>query len=542
MPNIISAGVSEDLLADFQALRETPSMANFTSQEQDRIDKKYPHKTINQLATYICCRNYASLSLELSYLSWAIVNLNPEQGSLLQFFWLNESIKPVQVRQAFSDCEKAQCLPSNCGLCLTDLGIQINFGNREFTISATRVNLLAAFLELLVTHFVGLLDTIENALIGSSEKEIKSLASDLQKRIYEWLKPRLATANLQQRFRYLDHWLDTYQYNTRSKNIINDEVALAFWQQSYAQEGYVKYTSAVDDIVEYKLALDSVEQSYKAQHGISFEEYAEVINEDEQSLFESVYESSADLFSHALFTELTQFPKYLSAKQYSLLMPFIHINQVNTECILTPWRYSVFGQWQSQLIQASRASKGQYSAAPDIQYKQLSDSLMKIKQANKITILAIVAVLYEKRSFACMEVLRGAIDGILDAEQREALTIFLTQSLSQIHGNSDEMAFTKLTQWRLKNPVLNKVFSVAQQALKKNNRAGFVDFDCLDEQEFIHGANRLIALNKMISTVFKQIRLHLKPLKTTQCDSIDEIYLSDLCIFKVEFEKRHKGE
>ncbi len=530
MPNIISAGISESLLADFEALKDTPC-ANGT---------KYHEKTIDRLAQYICCRNYARLTLEMSYLAWAVINFKRDDAALLRFFWVDESITPVAFRSAFERCEQASWLPVNTKLSIDETGLCIDFNQQRFVISATRVSLLSAFLELIATHIEGVLDDFETALLGVDEKSVKLYASKLQKQLYEWLKEHLPSAKVQQRFRHIDQW---YQ-GLDSDRKLSDQDVISFWKASQGIEGYVKYSSALEDVLDYELAKMSLQQSYEAQHGLALEEYAQIVTQDEVSL----YESSSHIFESLENLTLAGAPKFLSSKQLSLAIPHISIAKVNTNLAKSAWRNSIFGLWQSQIIQFSRNVKATSSnddiKRPKDDYLGHYEALISLRKAIKLSLLSCVAILYNKQSLTCLSLLNVVLEDLVDASQLSILKQFLEKNINELDNQQAELRFKKLKQWQLQKPVLNKVFDTAQQALKKNNKAGFKDWQDYDEDLYLDGVQQLVSLDKLVANAISAFSKTIALPKDTQENLILEAckqnFNADLCIYIEEFKQRHR--
>ena len=142
-------GVSAELIAAFDGLRETPGISG----------PKYRQKDIDNLSQMILCRNYGKATLELSYLLQAILMCKRSGDSTarglgnsttqeiwLNFFWLEESITPKRFRAAFDVIPE----PVQAYLQLNEQGLTIRLPTCEFTLSPTRIATLASFLEFLV--------------------------------------------------------------------------------------------------------------------------------------------------------------------------------------------------------------------------------------------------------------------------------------------------------------------------------------------------------------------------------------------------------
>lgn len=536
MPNIITVGISESLLADFEALKDTPAYSGNEVQGDKFIKNKYHEKTIERLAQYICCRNYAKLTLELSYLAWAIINFKREHAAMLSFFWIDETIAPQKFRKAFEQSEQATWLPHGATLSIDEIGLCINFKQSKFVISATRVSLLSAFLELLATHIKGVLDDFEISLLGGDEKTIKKHANHLQKKIYEWLKDQLPSAKVQQRFRHIDHWYK----GLNTDRHFSDQDVLNFWKDSRNVEGYVRFASALEDVLDYELAKRALLQSFEAQNSLALEDYAQIVTQDEISL----YESSAPIFEALETSSLSNTPKFLSAKQAELAMPHVAVIKANLNIGLSAWRNSVFGQWQSQLIQLSRSGidkTSQKYSQPQESYTSHYGALVNLKKAIKLSLLSCVAVLYNKQSLSCLTVLDLVLEELIDGSQLEALRKFLASNISTQELQQTKLLFQKIKQWQLQKPVLNKVFDLAQQTLKKNNKQGFKDWQNYDEDCYITGIQQLLSLDKMISQAIACIALDNQSKENVQAiEGYEQNFIADLCIFIEEFKLRHQ--
>lgn len=529
MPSIISVGISESLLADFEALRDTSSVSG----------KKYHTKTIDRLSQYICCRNYAKLSLELCYLVWAVVNYKRDSAALLNFFWIDEAITPSAFRKAFEHSHQAEWLPSDSKIYIDEMGLCIQFKYSKFVISATRISLLSAFLELLTTHIHHLLDELEANLMGADEKSIKQHANTLQKQIYDWLKAHLPSAKVQQRFRHIEQW--TQKQAPEGK--FDDHKVIRFWQDSRDIDGYVKYTSALEDVIDYELAKKSLLQAHEAQHALSLDEYAQIVSQDEISL----YESASNIFEAFEKTPLSSTPKFLSSKQIGLVLPHITVANLNDSLPLSAWRASVFGQWQSQLIQLSRSTqiqdKTHERSHPIESYETHYQQLVSLKKAIKLTLLSCVAVLYNKKSLACLSVLDWVLQDLIDAAQLSALRLFFQANITEESAKGTNELFVMLKRWQLEKPVLNKVFNLAQDALRKNNKQGFKDWHKYDEDAYLEGSQQLVNLDvlvtKAISTFVSSVGETTKEISILEACVVN--FSADLCIFTEELKLRHRG-
>ena len=529
--NPISFGVSTTLQADFELLRETPTLLG---------EPKYTQKTIDKLAQYIVCRNYGKLCLELCYLCWPIVKYGQKGQALLDFFWLRESTAPKAFRASiealldehFSFLSEEERLNTSPKVKLDELGLIITHQQQSFTVSATRVAVLSAFLEWLTSHFSGFLDELENNLNLESEAQLKKVASLLQQRIYGVLKDHLPSANVQQKFRYINDWANAFLPDRH----FGDEQVLQFWQAAFKQEGYVKYQSAVLDIIDYRFACELCENklSVEAANSIDDRLFEYQSGELPNQVSASVYEAYSEYIDEMpTMSVLTQNPKLISKQQYQTVALLLE-QQENIQCLpLSLLRTCVFSPWQAQIIQRSR-TKGEKStknsqanlAQPAIDYSEYSLDLDKWIKSACAAMLSCVGVLYEKKDPRCLAGLQVTLSHLLN-EHEYASFVSAMRSLVPDNG-----LFSDVSAALLQSPQLQKYVNLAMKQLSANNREGFRgSSEYLERDIYSDSVERL---HQCISTIRKFQ-------KATVSVRDQANYCSDLFIFSSEFEKRHGG-
>ena len=544
MTNIIEYGVSATLQAEFEMLRDALSMREYQEKQASKTENihqyKYATKTIDKLAQYLLCRNYGKACLELAYLCWPIVRHQEHSKGLLHFFWIEEAITPTHFRHSIAPLTKLNsCAPL---VSLNEMGMLIRSSKQTFTISASRVMLLSALLELLVSNIQGTLEDIESHLSTSDEKCVGKLASYLQKKLYEFLKPHLPTANLQQKYRYIHQWVSE---NSDTEKL-NDNAVLKFWTSSINEEGYVKFESALVDIIDYQFACEQVNISREIAHGQTDLPIVGADNsadEDDQSsavwLYGTVFEANGEILTPP--TWLVDQPKFVTKKEYAYVALLFELRQSVTQFPLSVMRTEVFGRWQNTIIQHDRDKNVVVIDEPDqdyAMYLQLLDSWRK-QAAN--TLLCCAAILYEQKDARCLTVLSQGVGLLVERKEKAEFRQMLQRlfDINKRETGKSELTFTHISRWLLQSPTLNNFFGLARKALAKNNRAGFKnnnDYHAADIYE--QGAEQIVQGAKLIhdlnEAVFKQIEN-----KNQQYGSLEAIFRSDLFIFKSELVKRH---
>lgn len=544
MTNIIEYGVSATLQAEFEMLRDTLSMRECQEKQASKAETihqyKYATKTIDKLAQYLLCRNYGKACLELAYLCWPIVRHQEQSKGLLHFFWIEEAITPTHFRHAIAPLTKLNsCAPL---VSLNEMGVVIRSAKQTFTISASRVMLLSALLELLVSNIQGTLEDIEGYLSTSDEKCVAKLASYLQKKLYEFLKAHLPTANLQQKYRYIHQWVSE---NSDTEKL-DDNAVLKFWTSSINEEGYVKFESALVDIIDYQFAYEQVKVAREIAHGqtdLPIDGLDNIADEDKPNnaawLYRSVFEANGEILTPP--TWLVDQPKFVTKKEYAYIALLFELRQSTTQFPLSVMRTEVFGRWQNAIIQHRRDKNVVVIDKPDQDYVMYLQRLNGWRKQAANTLLCCAAILYEYKDVRCLTVLSQGV-GLLVERKEKAEFRQMLQRLFDVNKKDTgkpELTFAHISRWLLQSQTLNSFFGLAKKALAKNNRTGFKgnnDYHVADIYE--QGAEQIAQGAKLIhdlnDAVFQQIDN-----KNQQFGSLEAIFRSDLFIFKSELVKRH---
>ena len=513
MSNIINYGISETLKALFAQLKETPSQYGY----------KYHAKDVEQLSQYIVCRNYGSVCYELSFLCWAVVN-HPGYSSspLLSFFWLEENIQPKRFRQAFN--QPIQTASNNIIMGKEYLKLQI--GDMDFAISPTRVSLLAVLLELIANIEPAQLANMEKHLLAGNNQAIKNLSSELQKLIYNYLKEHIPEASTQDRFRAISGWLK--QHNLTA-NQLTDQDVLNFWLSPPAQPSYIKYSTALDDLLDAISAIEVVENTVNAEHALSLG------NDSEQG------EVSAEWVQHTIFEQadnhtdlgwLCHSPKFLTLAQFQPMKSLLSHGKLARQLPLSFLRLSVFGGWQSVLIQAKRKSPQELADKlqqnPNRQYldyiAELNDSETQCKQVQQI----IAHIFYNLN----VPLFIGIMLKQLPTDLQQTLKIWMRAQIANT-TESEPNPFSHIQQWLSEHPRAQFWLTEAEFLFKNNNKDGFKKLPSIAELDIYQDGSE--TLNHCQELVARYL-LVIKKLNHENTQ-LAEIYRSDLCIFSNRFKQ-----
>jgi hypothetical protein len=538
MSNIVEYGVSQTLQAEFDMLRDTLSMREYEGKRNSELNKKYTAKTIDKLAQYILCRNYGKACLELAYLCWPIVRHQDYTKGLLHFFWIEEAISPSQFRNTIYPLTKHDLQTPS--ITMNAMGLVISSPTQDFTVSASRVTLLSALLELLVGNIANVLEDIEAHLYTYDTKCVGKLATYLQKKLYEFLKVHLPTANLQQKYRYIHHWV----VENIDKQKLNDEAVLNFWSSAINEEGYVKFENALDDIVDYQSAYEQV----KNARGIHFSQSDEAslrtqsfeLDENVANwLYETIFESNENAIMPP--TWLVDAPKFITKKDYACVSRLFELRSTLTQFPLSILRSAVFGQWQNLIIQQARDKRDVLIDRPQQDYTSYLEHLNDWRKQASNTILCCAAILYEQQDVRCLTVLSQGIELLVKPQESQEFRHMLQRLVMTNENNQDksQLTFSHINRWLLQSKMLNNFFLLAKKALANNNRIGFKHSDYYHEADiYEQGTDHLVRGAQLIHDLTQTV---LQQLANTngQTVSLETFFTSDLFIFKSELVKRH---
>jgi hypothetical protein len=523
MTNIINYGISDTLKALFAQLKDTPGLDGY----------KYHGKDIEQISQNIVCRNYGSVCYELSFLCWAVVNhpaysshsdssSSHSPSSLLTFFWIEENIQPKRFRHAFSHPIETACGQVSMGVDY----LQLQIGDIEFAISPTRVGVLAVMLELIASIEPTQLSKIETLLIDADKQGIKKVSSHLQKLIYSYLKDHMPEASTQGRFRAISGWLK--QHNLTAQTL-TDQGVLNFWLNPPAQPSYIKYSTVLDDLLDAITAMEVVENTFNGEYALSLGSNTEQGEVDADWVQTTVFEQADN---HEDLSGLCQSPKFLTLAQYQPISPLLSHGKLARQLPLSFLRLSIFGGWQSVLVQAKRKSSqvlaDKLQQTPNRQYldyvAELNDSESQCKQVQQV----IAHIFYSLNT----PLFVGIMLKQMPTDLQQTLKIWMRAQIANT-TESEEALFLHVQQWLSQHPKAQEWLTEAATLFKNNNKEGFKKLPSVTELDIYQDGSE--ALDHCQESVARYLLVITKLNdKNTQ---LAEIYRSDLCIFSDRFKQ-----
>lgn len=222
---------------------------------------KYAPRLHRSLVRAVICRSYAGMIYELVHLMAAAEGANGERG-YEPLLWDDGPATAARFRAGF---ERALAhTPDGAGnVQATGNGIQVDYPDGTFAVAYSRMPLLAAMLDFLISA-LGYRE-VDGALRGAFEPEptqaaLKQAANRLSKALYAFLKPRLPAAQAQRKFRALMDFLKPREgTDVVTKDAIDDDAVIDFWRAHGADAAgdWKTYRAVVKAFVHLRDALDS---------------------------------------------------------------------------------------------------------------------------------------------------------------------------------------------------------------------------------------------------------------------------------------------
>ena len=218
---------SEELILEASKSGELTAVLHTLSETEVDGEPKFSAAICREISKMVVCRTYATPIMELCHLIVIASELSIQKGRYEFFFWDSG----VARTSAFhSYCDHQYPISKSPALNLENAGICLKYSGRgEFTIHYSRMPLLSALLEFLLTAlgYADIDEDLQKLLQEPVTKQtVSACANTLSRRLYGYLKEHLPTAQSQRKFRqalaYCDNDVDS----------VDDNTLLNFWQEA----------------------------------------------------------------------------------------------------------------------------------------------------------------------------------------------------------------------------------------------------------------------------------------------------------------------
>ena len=231
-------GNSVHWLFETQKSPEFSALLQLIEESEVNGEPKFMHLTCRELGRILVCRTYAPTLLELCHLVLiASACGTPRLDQVERFFWDSGPARGNSFR-AYVDKQIDQAGWRWEGVNVTTEGVKIDSGDIEFSIHFSRMPLLSALIEFLMSAIGYLqlhqtLESINHAL--PTKKTLSDSANKLAKQLYDFLKDHLPTAQEQRKFHRLIDFMAETQPGGFDFLSIRDPLLLDFWRKASLQ-------------------------------------------------------------------------------------------------------------------------------------------------------------------------------------------------------------------------------------------------------------------------------------------------------------------
>ncbi len=350
---ILEAGKSAELVAAFRLVADAEYLG----------EPRYPAQVCRDLARAVSCRSYATALLELCHLGTAAELLGPGWEG---FFWADGlargRIFRARVQQGL---RRAGTRP----LRATETGLEIRYPDGIFTVSYARMPFLAALVEFLVTAlgYADVDDILGGVGKSPTRASVSAAAAALARRLYDYLKDHLPTAQNQRKFRRLIAFLEERFGPSFDAGAIDDTAVLAFWisdSGQAAEDGldFKTFVSVFRAFLRLRQSLEQATAKLAIDGALPIGSDREAGEVDPEAVLEAV--ETVDEYRSPL-TVLDSPPtagvKFLNKREQQDLALLMESGDGALALPLSVLRCEVFGAAQAQITQAVRrkASAGE---------------------------------------------------------------------------------------------------------------------------------------------------------------------------------------
>ena len=217
---LIEEGKSDELIAALRCVAETTVNGN----------AKFSPKICRELARVIACRSYASAVLETCHLV-VFASVCDAGGRYEPLFWDSGPARPGAFK-AFVEA----AVPLAPSIRADPTGVAIDYGDGAFTVTFGRMAFLSAMVDFLMTAlgYTDMDDLLEPLTGGfvPDRAVVTETANAVSRRIYDYLKTCLPTAQAQRKTRHMVDFLKHRLQGRIGPEDIDDTVVLDFWLEA----------------------------------------------------------------------------------------------------------------------------------------------------------------------------------------------------------------------------------------------------------------------------------------------------------------------
>jgi len=480
---ILTAGMSADLVNAFADVSQATTPDG---------DLKFQKAVCHGLARAIVCRAYANPIYQLCHL----VNLADGCGrGNERFEWLffaGSRLNARHFRSTLGDVVQSRGW-RRPGFSLSDNGVAIAYADGVFNVPFTRMPLLAAMFEFLVSTvpYAAVDDTFSEIFADAScQTAIGRAANTLQRHLYAYLSDHLSSAQEQDKFTAIIEFLEERSDGATIE--VDDDAVLAFWRRASGQTDgsgdFRGYRTVFEGFVDLMRSLDVAETRLAVEHADPIGVDAES-GEIDVAAIEPLIAQSGEWYSPLGILDAGPASriKMLNLAELGYVTQLCACGPMSARLPISLMRSECFCAAQARITQGLRR-------------KLAGDKFQDLLDCDD-------AETYDDRKQGYGAV-RGHIDRVLKA------AAYVTMRDHQVTTGANVVALHQNTRGELMDEVMDRDIEVsdrdlgealneAKRVFAKISRRGFED-EFLDDPEIVEGfalgAGALMAIDELISS------------------------------------------
>ncbi len=346
---VLEGGKSGELVAAFSLVAEA---------EVDG-EPRFFEKAVRDMETAIVCRTYARPLLELCHLL-RIADAAPD--GYLGFFW-GGGVARASAFKGWATRHQQTLSAASPPVHREAGDLIIGYDDAPFGVSFGRMGFLSAMMEFLVSSLgFDVIDDFVGELRGkgTTAGAVSAQANVLSRKVYDYLKDHLPTAQVQRKFHALTGHLGNRLGASFSVRDVNDQHIFDFWAAQAAgeddgREDFKTFESVfwafvrLHEVLEIGLAKAQAAMADTIGHD---REAGEVNPELSDVLMDAIHEQASPLAQ--LDEEPASLVKFLNKKEKELARTIVESGLAGRQWVLSVLRVEVFGKGQARIVQALR--------------------------------------------------------------------------------------------------------------------------------------------------------------------------------------------
>ncbi|SCA56814.1 conserved hypothetical protein [Candidatus Terasakiella magnetica] len=344
---------SEELLLEAGKSGELTAVLHTMAESEIDGEAKFSPMICREIGKLVVCRTYATPLMELSHLIVAASELSFQKGRYEFFFW-DSGVARSSSYQSY--CHHAYADYNGSTLSLSENGLTLSYPDGEFSIQYSRMPVLSALLEFLLTAlgYSDIDQVLQNLLSEElTRKSVSEAANTLSRQLYKYLGEHLPTAQSQRKFRKI------LAYCNDDVDSVDDPMILDFWQAASLEKekgvDFKTYDSVLLTFVRAIQAVESARDLAAMRHAGSIggdHEAGEIAPDLLSETLESVEETLSPLIE--LNSSPLNLVKFLNKQECANLEGLLNAGGLALRLPLSILRSDIFTKPQARLTQALR--------------------------------------------------------------------------------------------------------------------------------------------------------------------------------------------